>query len=489
MVSTIPSAANPLAPRTARRTRLETLCYLGRVPPSRAGWALVLLLVVASGCQHEAVRLPPGAPIVLIVVDTLRADGLGFYGYPRATSPRLDAWAERGAVFERAFSASPWTLPSFGSLYTGRYPSHHGSGRGQRTVEGGRPRRFFAGLDPSVPTLAELLSTTERPSAAFVTNSFLRPTFGMAAGFQTYDFARNRMLFERHADALVDRALEWIDRQAGGSWLLLLHVLEPHLPYDPAPEVAGRFTSGYAGSLALPIGVESNLVRQVKRGEIVLDQSDRAFLRGAYDEEVAFVDAHLGRFLDQLESRGVLERGLVLFTADHGEEFLDHGALEHGHTMFQEQLHVPLVMWGHGVRPGRHREPVSLVDVVPTVLDAVGQPTPAGIDGSSLWPVVTGGRARAPRALFAQNSLYGDQRQAVIDWPYKLIVNLDHPRRELYDLDADPGEHRDVSSLHPELVDRLEASLPQRSKAAVAGEEVDLDAESRRELEALGYLR
>lgn len=445
---------------------------------------------LALGACGETPRLPPDAPVVLVVVDTLRADGLGLYGYPRPTSPQLDVWAESAAVFERAFATSPWTLPSFGSLLTGRYPSGHGSGRGKRVLPSGRTKRTFLAVDESVPSLAPLLAERGYDTAAFVTNTFLRPTFGLTSGFATYDHARNRFIGERRADVMVDRAVAWLrEREPGEPWLLLLHFLDPHLPYDPPPQVAGRLTSEYRGELELPVGAGSRLVRRVKRRQIELDEEDRAFIRGAYDEEVLWVDAQVGRFLTELEAGGVLERGLVVFTADHGEELFDHGAIEHGHTMYQELLHIPFLVWGHEVEAGRRSEPVSLVDIVPTVLDALGMEAPAGVDGTSLWPVLTGREGLADRRLLAQNTLYGPERQAVVEWPYKLIASPgSEAPPQLFDLEADPGERRDLGSEKPSLRQRLRAALPESSPIPDQPG-VTLDAEERRELRALGYLR
>ncbi|HVR28382.1 MAG TPA: sulfatase [Thermoanaerobaculia bacterium] len=452
---------------------------------------LLAVALAASGCRRDAVRLPPGAPIVLVVVDTLRADGLGVYGYGRATSSLLDGWARQGAVFDRAFTTSPWTLPSVGSLFTGRYPASHGSGRAKIALPSGRSRRVFTSLDASMPRLAGILSAAGYDTAAFVTNTFLRPGFGLAEGFDTYDHTRNRFLERRRADVMVDHALAWIDgREPGAPWLLVLHLLDPHQPYDPPAEDAGRFTSEYVGELEAPIGLDSGLVRRVKRGQLVLGAEDRAFVRGVYDEEVAFVARQVARLLEGLESRAVLERGLVVLTADHGEEFFDHGALEHGHTMYQELLRIPFVVWGHGVRSGRRAEPVSLVDVLPTLLDAAGIALPDGLDGVSLWPLLTGtGELAEPRQLVAENSLYGQERLAIVEWPWKLIVNRDRPEVELYDLERDPGESENLAAARPEVTERLAAALEERRLGATVQQPVELDAETRRELRALGYLR
>ena len=442
------------------------------------------------GCASEPARLPPGAPIVLVIIDTLRADALGVYGNERPTSTALDAWAKRGAVFDHAFATAPWTLPSIASILTGRYPSGHGSGRAKVALASGRSRRAFVALDPAVPRLAAILSERGYETAAMVTNSFLRPGFGMAVGFDLYDQTRNRFIGERRADVMVDRALAWIDgRPQGSPWFLLLHVLDPHQPYDPPAGQRGRFTSGYQGELESPIGPESQLVRRVKRREIDLDDADRAFVRGVYDEEVAFVAAQIARFLDGLAARGVVERGLVMVTADHGEEFFDHGALEHGHTMYQELLRVPLLMWGHGVRAGRHSEPVSLVDLMPTVLDAASIPLPEGVDGRSLWPLLSAGADLAKRPLIAENSLYGNQRRAIVEWPYKLIVDVEEPGASLYDLQRDPAEREDLAASRPEVAERLAAALARRPSASGDGQPVELDAETKKELRALGYLR
>ena len=452
---------------------------------------LVALALSAAACRRQPVTLAAGAPIVLVVVDTLRADALGLYGSANATSPALDAWAKRGAVFDRAFSTSPWTLPSVGSLLTGRFPSGHGSGRGKLALADGRSRRVFIALDASVPRLASIVSPRGYATAAFVTNTFLRPGFGFADGFDTYDHTRNRFLDERRADVMVDRALGWIDqRQQEEPWLLLVHLLDPHQPYDPPPAEAGRFTSGYQGSLHAPIGPDSGLVRGVKRGSIELDAADRAFLRGVYDEEVAFVAAQIARLLDGLAARKVLERGLVIVTADHGEEFLDHGALEHGHTLYQELLHVPLLVWGSQVRAARHEEPVSQVDVLPTILDALGIAPPDGLDGASLWPLLTGrGELEGLRELVAENSLYGDQRRAVVEWPYKLVIDVEQPDVALYDLERDPAERKNLASERPEVAERLTAALARRAPRELDRAPVELDADTRRELRALGYLR
>ncbi len=467
----------------------------GRNGPSSCGRALALaVLALGAGCSGDAEEapalpgLPANAPIVIVVVDTLRADGLGLYGYERATSTPLDEWAARGAVFEHAFSTAPWTLPSVASLFTGRYPASHGSGRREVALPEGGTKDEYVKVDDSAPRLAGLLAQRGYATAAFVTNAFLRPGFGLAQGFELYDYGRNKDRDARAADVMVDRALAWIDERAPDQpWFLVLHLLDPHLPYAPPADVAGRFTQGYEGSLVAPIAADAELVGEGRRGELALADADRDFLRGLYDEEVAFVSAQVARFLDGLEARAVLANGLVLVTADHGEEFLDHGTLEHGHTLYQELLRIPFVFWGHGVQPGRRRAPVSLVDVVPTILEATGLARGAGLEGVSLWPALTAAGTLAPRALFAENSLYGEPRRARIEWPYKLIASGEPPRFELYDLERDPRERTDLSATHPEVTTRLAAGLAQRARSTRPREAMEVDEELRNDLHEIGY--
>ncbi|UCE87113.1 MAG: sulfatase [Deltaproteobacteria bacterium] len=331
----------------------------------RLGPALLALALLA-GCRGDPAR---PASAVLIVIDTLRADHLGAYGHARPTSPNIDRWSKRGALFEQALASSPWTLPSFGAIYTGRHPSQHRAGQ---LIVRQPPERTFARLDAATPTLAERLSERGYATAAVVTNPFLHPSFGIARGIESYDYVRGDARRNRRASAVVDRALRWLDGRDARPFLLVVHCFDPHLAYDPPPSVRGRFTAGYTGSLELPL----NPLLQIRAGRVELDAADRRFIEAAYDEELLFVDAQVGRLLDGLEARGLLTDTLVMLTSDHGEEFFEHDGFEHGHSAYQELLHVPLVVWGPGVRPGRISPPVSHVDLVPTLLDALGQPVP-----------------------------------------------------------------------------------------------------------------
>ena len=322
------------------------------------------LSLVGAGCQAA-----PARSVVLVVVDTLRADHLGVYGYERQTSPNLDAWAEHGAVFENAFSTSPWTLPSVGTMFTGQLPSRHLAGTFVRGADGRPPNRSqFRQLDTSLPTLAETAAAAGFATVAVINNAFLGPRFGVDRGFELYDFspAGNRQL--RRADVVVDRALTWLRNRGEGPFFMVIHLFDPHMEYDPPETTRGHFSSG------LPKTELPRLTDQIRTALRRGDLFDRDYLVALYDEEILFVDRQLGRLFESLDAEGLADNAVVLVTSDHGEELFDHDGFEHGHTVYDELLRVPLVVRGPGIRPARHDLPVSLLDLFPTIVPHSARP-------------------------------------------------------------------------------------------------------------------
>jgi arylsulfatase A-like enzyme len=428
-----------------------------------------------------------GTPVILIIIDTLRADHLGLYGYTRPTSPAIDAWARQAGVFEHAFAAAPWTLPSFGSIYTGQLPSRHlagvliaGNGNSPSPPSATSTlllgeKKSFAALDPAIPTLAEILRQHGYTTGAVINNPFLGVASGMSRGFDSYDYQAANARQIRRADVTVDQALGWIDAHAQRPFFLVVHCFDPHMNYDPPPPFRGRFSAQFASTLSLPVSDAG----AIRRRAGTLSLADRGFITAAYDEEVSFVDAQIGRFLAALDSRGLGKRALTVLTSDHGEELFDHGSFEHGHTVYDERM----------------RAPVSLVDLMPTILAAVGVQAPPGLPGVSLWPALTTGAevsARGPaRALFAEGVLYGTRRQSVRRWPLKLVVDLDSGKLTLFNLLADPGERADRGETDGEAVRAL-LHLAQETfgtpQTAVARAPAVIDAATRENLRALGYI-
>jgi choline-sulfatase len=436
---------------------------------------------LAVGCRPVQ---PASGSAVLIVVDTLRPDHLGDYGYDLPTSPQLDGWMASGRVYERAFATSSWTLPSFASMFTGQLPARHGAG--ERTGRG--RKRSFTRLDAGVPTLAEIFREHGYATGAIVSNAALAPAFGLNRGFDTYDYVPATTRQTRRADAAVRRALAWIDQLEGRPFFLMIHFFDPHISYDAPPPHRGRFSARHRSKLALPV----TGVAKIRTGALALDEGDRRFIAAAYDEEIAFVDQQLGVLFEGLERRGVLERGIVSLTSDHGEEFFEHGGFEHGHAMWQEILRLPLVFWGRGITPGRESAPVSLVDLAPTFLEATGIAPPEELEGVSLWPNASRAAEIPARILYAEGNLYGPEQQTAIRWPYKVVWNPRTREWRLWNLESDPGETADTTAADAgraeELVEALLAHLRAARECRGDATSPELDATTRESLHSLGYI-
>jgi len=453
--------------------------YVSHVPTAVL-LALLLLAVPPAGAAELAGCDNP--PVILIVVDTLRADRLGVYGYRRNTAPALSSLARSAAVFERAYATSPWTLPTMGSLYTGLLPAQHGAGAVLTVGE----KVLYGQLRPEPPTIGEALLAFGYPTHAVAGNPNLHARFGVARGFASYDYEAGGMDHLRRADVIVDRALAWIAERHGAPFFLLVHIFDPHMNYDPPAATRGRFTAALpAGRCSLPFAETLRL-----RAGLQLTDDEQRFVGAAYDEEIAFVDEQMARFAAGLRALGVWQRAVVVFTADHGEELWDHGGFEHGHTMYDELLRVPLLVWGPGVRPGRIRTPVSLADVAPTLLDALGAPPLPGTAGISLWPLLRARRPPAARPLVAESPRYGPRAAAIIRWPHKLIADVDANNVRLFDLAADPGERRELKTSHAATAAALRAELDRHiaSSTRTRPQAASLDDDTRERLRALGYL-
>lgn len=415
-------------------------------------------------------------PVVLVVVDTLRADHLATYGHHRVTSPNLDRWARSGLVYEDVTATSSWTLPSVASILTGREAARHGAG-----VNLGRGNSRSP-LRPDVETLPALLQEAGYATAGVVTNPWLTAAFGFDRGFGHYDdlvavaalpvgLHPLQVLgldpfgwpLYREAAAVTDQALSFVEAQEHRSWFLLVHYMDVHGPF--VLEEQDVAAVGDAGQGAL---------------------------YDAYDASIHEVDRHLARLLEALPPGA-----WVFVTSDHGEQLLEKrdvggdvpAGTRHGHTLYQEQLHVPLIVRGPGVGGRRVARPVATTDIFPTVLRLVDLEVPGRATGRPLVEVV-GGTASTDRVLFADSVRFGAEQQAARRGRYKLLRWYQGPMR-LYDLVEDPGElmplSRSSDAEVTRLIHELEGALPPVGLADVA-EPVPIGAEVQHLLERLGYL-
>jgi arylsulfatase A-like enzyme len=423
--------------------------------------------------------------VLVISIDSLRADRMQSQGYARDTTPRIDTLLARGTRFQQAFSVAPWTLPSYGTLFTGAPPSRHRAG-----ISPSREASFLDGraleagdlemLAPDVDTLAARLARNGYRTGGFVSNPFLDSALGIDRGFERWTMYLNR------ATAGVELAQKWIATQGSAPWFCFLHVMDPHAPYAPAPPFDQQFAGVSVSSLpGYPPTLET--LRTA-----ALDAGTKQTLSDLYDGEIAASDAAIGKLVEFLDARGLSKDTLIVFHSDHGEEFWDHGGYEHGHTLHKELLHVPLGFVLDGKVPAGKfvTTPVSTLDVCATILALLGQEPLAAAAGTSLGPYF-GAAAVAPREIESGALLYGtrDQR-ALVAGGLKLITD-GGAYNALYDLAADPKEERDLAASRPADVERLRARLLERlrSQAQAAGTapRPALSPSRRTAIENLGY--
>jgi len=453
---------------------------------ARAGWKAIHIDEpwvdeVAAG------DITPDNPpnVVIYLVDALRADRLGCYNGQVRTSPGIDAFARDAALYKRAYSPSSWTRPSVASVFTGAdAPAHGAVGR-------------TGSLDENMPTLAELMKEAGYHTAAFVTNGNVAGEFGFARGFDVYHYLPENpggIGVYASSDELLDKIqpeLEKLDQP----FFLYIHQSDPHAPYTPPRDLARRFTPPEAEPIPGTMDVFKKLVHRA----MVPSPGQVKHLLGLYDAEVAAADAGFGRFMDFLRDRGVAEKTLIVFTADHGEEFYLHRGFGHGGTLYEELIRVPLIVRYPGTRGAQVAgEPVSIADIPATILGYLGIKTPPTMRGVDLRAIGAKDPSPCIRALYFHELLDKVDKEAIIDWPMKLIRNTNKINQwgdrvlewELYDLAADSyeqhplGRSRKITRrvLEEELrsLSRFNASTtpPSRRKPS---------SELKKRLESIGY--
>lgn len=458
-----------------------------------------ILALVATACAPTP-RVPEspgtGRPIVLLTVDTLRADHLGAYGYDRDTSPHLDRLARRSLLFERAVAQWPSTSPSMASLFTSTYVHRNGMAR--------QTRGFV--LRDDLPPLAEVLEAAGYQTAAVVANGALGRDFDFDQGFDEYlevwrEFASLPAEESVRADRTTGLALGLLDRiDLESPYFLWVHYIDPHQSYDAPPPFADGFTARpdrddadrevECAALARGTAGEPRASSRCSVGEIVNE----------YDAEIAYVDNQIGRLLDALEARGAREDALVLFTADHGEALgEDEGYFGHSRSVRQTEIHVPLLLSVPGSpRLGRRvSEPVDLVDIAPTLLGLVGLLPVASMAGDDLSDFVMGRDDHLPLYAFSEA---GRSSRALLTGRFKLVHAPQEAERRfiggaqvaLFDLVADPYETVNVADRNPQLVAALGPIL-ETWRATGTAPTIDegpvrVRPDTLKQLEALGYL-
>jgi arylsulfatase A-like enzyme len=450
------------------------------VPACLAGLLALLALLPLAGCGGG-----PERPwnVVFILVDTLRADHLSAYGHDRPTSPELDRLAEGSYLFENALAQAGCTFPSVNSLLTSRHSQHFL----------GQPEERRMSIPDDLPTLAEILSEAGYATAAVSASSVVRATpsrvnhfGGFGQGFDAFD----EECLMADAACVNARAFEILDGLEA-PYFLYLHYWDPHDPYRPPLHHVRSFPDHDTSHGFLARGNLWPIIRMLYQDgpHWDLGPEDVAQIKTLYDEEIRYFDGRLRELLDRLETRGDLDRTLLVFASDHGDEHLEHGHIAHCRSLaYQTVVHTPLLLKIPGLPGGRRDARVQNLDVTPTILDYLGIPfDDLGFEGRSLRPVIESER-EVHRYVFASQG----RSRVVSDGRYKLIHDIRTGERALYDLAADPGETEDLATARPEETDRLEEVLFGwiRSLEGAVGSDESLRRadEAERQLKAVGYL-
>lgn len=457
-------------------------------PPERAPrWGLVTCLVIlslAAGCRGAEVR-PAFQKVILLSIDTLRADYLDVYTPGLGVTPRLADFAADAQVFDDAITAATSTLPSHTSLlYSVDTFVHRAYLSSQPTV--------------GVPSPVDVLRERGFRTAAFVGGGQLRPQFGLDRGFETYEVVNTRNINAETRDTdrlgdLLTAASVFLRQHGDDPFFLFLHTYEPHTPYNPPAEFLEPFVDGLPGAP----GLELEAPLEDFAEEVGVAESDwrNDSRRVQYAAEVRYVDDFFGRLLRRIENLGLADEVVVIVVSDHGESLGERGVIGHN-RFYTEQLRVPLLMRVPGVAGARHTEPVHLTDVMPTIYSLLGQAPPYTFMGTGLEPLWRGDRSGfAGRTRFSENK----GTAAVLRGPWKVVFDIDaRDNTRLFNLEEDPGELVDRFEERPQLALELIAAYDahvRRHEPLLAlfphGDEAldELDPAIVRELRALGYIQ
>ncbi|MEM7052018.1 MAG: sulfatase [Acidobacteriota bacterium] len=455
------------------------------------GWALTGALLAGLGCQQETA--PPSGPSVLLIsLDTFRADGLGALRRGPSITPELDRFAADSIVFRHAIAPMAFTLPSHMSMFTGLNPGAHG-------VSTEKDR-----LTAALVTLPEILQEAGYRTSGLVTNDWLKADFGFGRGFDSYSRLRHRLTY---ADRLNREALDKLPRDPERTpFFLFLHYMDPHsdftqvannqLPYYAPPEFrsAGPAGEGFCD----PQGnCATQYLLQADRDQRPLPAAEIDAIRRQYEDGLRYLDAELGRLFQELRRRGLYERMLIVLTSDHGEEFREHGRFLHS-QVYEETVAVPLVVkLPEGRLKGRQiPHVVRLIDLLPTITDLLGLASPPDLQGRSLVPLIENGDWDGLPAL-SQDKLRRS-RFSLRTRRFKVIHDFQDGHTELFDLLEDPAELEDLSQARPGLTERLRDRLQQEVRdnrrrfnalpQDTGEEDSQLSPEERERLKSLGYL-
>lgn len=432
-----------------------------------------------------------GPNIILISIDTLRADHLGCYGYSKYgknISPNIDKFSNEGLLFKNCIAQSPWTTPSHASMFTSLIPSHHWASIKERPIL------------KSVITLGEFFRNNYYSVISYNGGAQVDEEYGFGRGFNLYNSSKKEAEHQ-YFDNVVKDIMQWVKSRNNnkGKFFWFLHSYEIHHPYTPHKEFLKQLETNYEG--ALPDNISIELLEKINSDEIKIDKNDREHIISTYDAEIMSVDNAFGLLVDFLKENNLFDNTLIIFTSDHGEEFNEHATMGwHGHSLYDELLHVPLIIkFPNSKYKGRViNEMVRSIDILPTLLDWVGFDKLDYFEGVSLMPLIEG--KEFAEELFTVSQRYATEGFDGKERAGEMISSIRIEKwkwydKKLFDLESDPLESKDVSRKYPKVTKFLENKLNEiinsnklpKSKSEKE-EKVKIDKQLEKQLKALGYL-
>ncbi|KPJ58763.1 MAG: hypothetical protein AMJ42_02670 [Deltaproteobacteria bacterium DG_8] len=464
---------------------------------------LFIFTILSQGLIQNSEGVYPN--IIFILIDTLRPDHLGCYGYLRNTSSQIDSLANHGIVFKNTISQSPWTKPSIASLFTSTLPSTHGvTWRGRNKT-----------LPKSMLTLAEVLKQNGYKTVAFSDNPHITKCNGFDQGFDT--FIENYDWLKGNAEPLTNKVLNWFRENYQKKYFIYIHYLDPHDPYN-AP---GIYHDIFLNKKVIDV---SNTVKRgntyVLNGEYHLDRrmkeklksisnpdyplptplhiskKELNYLIDLYDGEIRYVDYQVGRIISVLKELKIYDKTTIIISSDHGEEFLEHGMFRHGYHLYDEIIKVPLIIISphFNKTPLKIETPVNLIDLMPTVLDLLGIPSTSGMKGKSLIPLINQDE-RVESLSISETSWKGSSAQTLRLANWKYINDIRNERTELFNLGEDSGERNNLHLKESKRAKKLSCLLSDIISKAYhvteksKGKDTQLENKQLEKLKSLGYIQ
>ena len=465
--------------RALVKMRWDVSLNLSRIKYAKEPGVVLISLMLLLNLGIVADRKlngPRGPSVVLIIIDTLRADHVGCYGYRRNTTPSIDKLSSHSILFKNAISAAPWTGPSIGSLFTSQYPAALGF-RGKPII-----------IDQNFLTLAEIFKENNYETKGIISHAYVSSSLGFGQGFDSYDEENAKGHGYISSPSITEKTISFLRKNRNGEFFLFLHYFDPHFDYIMHDDY--NYFPDYDGPL-----YSSQPIRDLREKAPRMSTSDIEYLKASYDSEIKFTDKHIGRVLDELKEIGLYDNTLIVLTADHGEEFLERGDHWIGHTkkLYQEQIHVPLIIkLPRGDKQEIVHEFLGLIDLMPTIVDYAGLWIPDRYEHAGQIVGVSGAEELGDRIIISQTRRWAVLQSAT--WRgWKLILDPYTKSKQLFDLQKDPAESRNLATKNDKALKEMTTVLQkwntQMKSRKTEAEQPTFAEEQKKHLRSLGYLQ